>query len=433
MRALLTATLGLIPAARDLEPTLDGLQEQLLAMTDSNVALVKGFTQGTMTLQDFVTAAMETVPRLEALARAADLAGRPEIAAEYRAQAAELQKLGGSALRTAQGFQKFQTYAGYVRELAGAFAQLAGSVGNGDLEANLNGVANATARVADMAVDVAKLVATSGADIGAWVSLTVKVVSSIADAISGFQKARAEAAKAREDFGKQFSLINADAFSTFATRSRGFFADLFGGGPQVVREVNDLAANIAKAIESGVLGGFQNGIKGFLSGTGDLLTGIREGVRGALIDAVTQALIQGAILKGALGNLLTELTTTLAAGGDVTSIISQIGATLPGIAKTLEGVLKPIKTAIDKALPPTVTNPGSTTPSFGSGSSTFQAGAPTVVIDILSGTRDLIRGAEAASRLQMDAARLSYRAGEMLLLAAERMAGPHSTLTSGSR
>ncbi|MBZ9753172.1 hypothetical protein K7W42_20255 [Deinococcus sp. HMF7604] len=425
VRALLSATLGLVPATQNLVPALDAAEELLLRTTAGNIELEQALTSGTMSQQEFAQAVLETLPRLEALARAADAAKRPEIAAAYRAQAAELRSLGGGTLKVAEGLQKFGEYGQYATDLAGRLANLAEASGNGNLAANISGAVKAFELVKGVAMDIAQ---------GNWVGAAVKVLGSLIDAFAGFARAKAEAAKAREDFQKQFSLINADAFSSFTTRSRGFFADVFGGGPEVLRQVNETAASIAKAIESGVLGGFQNGIKAFLSGTGDLLTGIREGVRGALIDAVTQALIQGAILKGTLGKLLTDLTTTLASGGDVTGIIGQIGAALPAIAKTLEGVLKPIKSAIDKALPPTPATGGSGSsggPAYSTGP--VQAGVPTAVIDILNTARDLLKGANEAPRLMMDAARLSYRAAELQYAAAERFAGPHNSGTLGSR
>ncbi|MVN88642.1 tape measure protein [Deinococcus sp. HMF7620] len=398
--------------------------EQAADTTVNLLKLMQGYQEGSVGLRDFLGAAVEALPKLEALAKVAELAGRADLAAHYRALATELRGMSPNLKLT--GFlDKMNTYGQYATDLAGRLANLAEASGNGNLAANINGAVKAFELVKGVAMDIAQ---------GNWVGAAVKVLGSLIDAFAGFARAKAEAAKAREDFQKQFSLINADAFSSFTTRSRGLLADVFGGGPEVIKSINETAASIAKAIESGVLGGFQNGIRSFLSGTGDLLTGIREGVRGALIDAVTQALIQGAVLKGTLGKLLTDLTTTLASGGDVTGIIGQIGAALPGIAKTLEGVLKPIKSAIDKALPPTPTTGGGNSsggPAYSTGP--VQAGVPTVALDILNTARDLLKGANEAPRLMMDAARLSYRAAELQYAAAERFAGPHNSGTLGSR
>lgn len=434
VQLMIGATLGMTQATQAAEPALSAAEQQLADMVISLLPLTDGLRNGTLSMADFVAAAREAIPKLEALAKAAALAGNNELAAQYRALAGELRDTGGQALKTADGFDKFKEYAGYAQDLAGAFGKLAGATGNSDLEANLNGIANAAGQAIALAGDVARIIA-NPADVGAWVGAITKVVSGIADALNGYRKARAEMQAAQKEFASQFSIIDATAFSSFSLRSRGWFADTFGGGPELVKQINETAATIAKAIESGVKGGFSNGIKSFLNGTGDLLTGIREGVRGAIIDAVTEALIQGAILKGALGDLLTQLTTTLAAGQDPSGIIAQIGAALPAVAQTLEATLKPIKTALDKALPSTTGAGGSSGgASFGGGGGgTFQAAVPTVVIDILSTARDLLRAANEAPRLHMEAARLNYRAAELMYASAQLYAGPHNSSTGGAR
>lgn len=429
---LLGSTLGLTQGLKDLDVPLSAGEAQLADMVVSLLPLEKGLRDGTMTLGEFTAAALEAIPKIEALARAAMLAGNPELAGQYRQLANELRGMGGPTLKVAEGLGKFQQYAGHAQKLAGAFGELAGAFGNDDLSANLQGIANFAGKAISLAGDVAKILA-NPADIGAWVSAITTIVSSIADAVNGFKKAQAEAAKARKDFQKQYSIINADAFSSFTTRSRGWFADVFGGGPEVVKQINEFAANIARTIEQGVKNGFSNGIKSFLNGTGDLLSGIREGVRGAIIDAVTQSLIEGAILKGQLGSLLTSLTTTLAAGQDPSGIIAAIAQALPGVAASLTQVLTPIRTAIDSAFPRDMGSGAGGGSFSGGGGGTFQAGTPQVVIDVLGETRTLLKGANEAASLNMEAARLNYRAGELIYAAAERMYGPHNTGTVGGR
>lgn len=427
---LLGSTLGLTQGLKDLDVPLSAGEAQLADMVVSLLPLEKGLRDGTMTLGEFTAAALEVIPKIEALARAAMVAGNPELAGQYRQLANELRGMGGPTLKVAEGLGKFQQYAGYAQQLAGSFGQLAGAFGNDDLAANLQGIANLAGKAISLAGDVAKILA-NPADIGAWVSAITTVVSSIAEAMNGHRKAYEEAKKAREEYQKGFSIINTDAFASFTVRSRGWLADTFGGGPEVMRVVNEFAANIARTIEQGVKNGFSNGIKSFLSGTGDLLSGIREGVRGAIIDAVTQALIEGAILKGQLGGLLTSLTTTLAAGQDPSGIIAAIAQALPGVAASLTQVLTPIRSAIDQAFPRDM---GSAGGSFsGGGGGTFQAGTPQVVIDVLGETRTLLKGANEVMTVMADAARLQYRAGELMYAAAERMYGPHNTGTVGGR
>lgn len=412
--------------------TLSTAEQQAADTTVSLLDLTGRYREGATSQQDFVTAALAALGSLEAQAHAAERVGNSELAAYYRQLAAELRELGGAALKTAQGLQTFNEYAGYVQQLAGAFGKLAGATGNGDLEANFNGIANAAGQAIALAGDVARILA-NPADIGAWVGAITKIVSGIADAVAGFQRAREEARKLREDFQAGFKFIDASTFSSFTTRSRGFFADLFGGGPEVVKQINETAATVARAIESGVTGGFTRGITNFLNGTGTLLDGIRDGIRGAIIDAITQAVIQGAIIKGTLGGLLTELTTTLAGGGDATGVITRIGAALPGVAQQLEATLTPLRRTIDAALPASSPSSGGSSPALASGGSTIQTGTPTVVIDVLREARDLLRSANDTGRLLIEAARKIDGAVNRFSAAVDRFSGPHASSTAGAR
>lgn len=400
-------------------------EEKAADTTIQMVKLVQSYQGGTISLREFVAAALEAIPALEALAALAEANGNADLAAHYRGMVSELRSIGGTALKTGEALQKFNTYSQYVTELGGKLAGLAEASGKSDLAANITGAVKAFDLLKGVVADIAS---------GNWAGAAVKVIGSIIDAFTGFARARAEAAKAREDFNKQFSLIDGNALATFGTRSRGWLADVFGGGPEVVRQINEFAANIARTIEQGVKNGFSNGIKGFLNGTGDLLSGIREGVRGAIIDAVTQALIEGAILKGALGTLLTQLTSALAAGQDPSGIIAQIAQALPAVAQTLEQTLTPIKTAIDTAFPGGASgggSGGSSSPGVNYGP--VQAGIPTAVIDILTTARDLLRGANEAPRLMMDAARLQWQAADRFSAAVDRFSGPHASSTLGAR
>ncbi|WP_295818857.1 peptidoglycan DD-metalloendopeptidase family protein, partial [uncultured Deinococcus sp.] len=348
-----TAAAGLkdlVTGADTVTQTLTTAEQQAADTTVSLLDLTTRYRDGAVGQQEFVAAAMTALDSLEQQAQGAERVGNSDLAAYYRQLAAELRELGGAALQTAQGFQTFTEYAGYTQQLAGAFGKLAGATGNGDLEANFGGIANAAGQAIALAGDVARILA-NPADVGAWVGAITKVVSGIADAAAGFRRAREEAAKARQEFEAGFKFIDAGSFSSFTTRSRGFFADLFGGGPEVVKQIDETAATIARTIESGVSSGFTRGITNFLNGTGSLLDGIRDGIRGAIIDAITQAVIQGAIIKGTLGGLLTELTTTLAGGGDATGVITRIGEALPGVAQQLEATLTPLRRTIDAALP----------------------------------------------------------------------------------
>lgn len=189
---------------------------------------------------------------------------------------------------------------------------------------------------------------------GDWIGAIVAGVSSAVNAIiSLFDGAAKSAREARAEFNKiseSLLLIDAGIIAKTKTRSRGWFADLFGG-PETYLEVNQVALGIAKALESGINGGMKSGIKAFFDGKeGGLLEGLKSGLRDQIISAVTDGFIQSAVLKGALGGLLGQLTMAFTDGTDPSGIIAQIGAALPGIASSLEKVLTPLRDTVNGAL-----------------------------------------------------------------------------------
>ncbi|MVN86812.1 phage tail tape measure protein [Deinococcus sp. HMF7620] len=239
-------------AAVDLyrNPDEDRLESWNARLTD----LVESYEAGGMTAVQFGEQVQELAPELDRLADAAERQGQTDLAQIYRDAAAGLRAMTPEVSKTLASLNKVSEYAGYVRDLSSALSGLASSTGNDDLAANLDGAANAASRIGDMAVDVAKLVASSGADIGAWVSLSVKLIGSVSDALNGFRQAYEKADKMREDFNKRFTLIRGDDFAKTFVRSRGWLADTFGGGPEVRQELDEFGLKIAQAIEGGVLG-----------------------------------------------------------------------------------------------------------------------------------------------------------------------------------
>lgn len=339
----LNASLPNLPTVGD-GADLTALEQRSATTGASAAELALQFRAGAMSAQEFNAAAVNLIPTLEILARLADAQGDAELAADLRQMRAELEALGGTALKVMQGAQRFNEYAGHVQSLAGAFGQLADAVSpGGDLGANLSGIANLTGKLISGVQGVMQGF-TQGGLVGGVVAGVSWLASTIADAVSGFQRAKQAAEDARKSFQGAFRFIDAGTFSTFGTRSRGFFADLFGGGPEVIQQVNEVAANIARTIESGVAGAFQTGIKRFLNGEGDILTALREGLRDTVINAVTEAIVQGVVIKGALGKLLTDLTLAAEAQNwnRVAQITGEISGKLPDIATQLQLSLSPL-------------------------------------------------------------------------------------------
>ncbi|AFD27729.1 phage tail tape measure protein [Deinococcus gobiensis] len=249
--------------------------------------------------------------KLREYAAEAEAAGNPKLAQTFRDQAAALRAMNPQIAGALLRIGKVQEYAGYVQQAAGAFGQLASAIGQGeedydrvtgqklqtpwkDLAANLEGVGNAAGKVLDILGDVAKVVA-NPADIGAWISLVTKVVSSVADAIAGFQKARAEVSRLKAEFTEDNPFLNADDYQKVFTRSRGWFADTFGGGPEVVNEIDKIGLTFAKTMQ----GAFASGIK----------KGLTDAIRGGDINLFSKALheeVYGGLVEGMVDVFLNE-------------------------------------------------------------------------------------------------------------------------------
>ncbi|HEX7127300.1 MAG TPA: hypothetical protein VF406_16200 [Thermodesulfobacteriota bacterium] len=122
-------------------------------------------------------------------------------------------------------------------------------------------------------------------------------------------------------------------------------------GAESAKQFLERWRRIAEPLSQSVQGGLAEGIRAFLNREGNMLRRLREGVRSAIVDAFTQATIQGTVVRGAFGDLLGRLSEGLARGQDVTGLIPQIAAILPALAQQLEAVLAPLRTALERALP----------------------------------------------------------------------------------
>ena len=246
----------------------------------------------------------------------AQIEGLEELADTWRAEEPELAERIDHLIGKLKQLQKQAELADYFKQIAGAFGQLTGAMAEGeedydrltgqklqtpwkDVTANITGAVNAAEKLMSIATDVMKVVA-NPADIGAWVSLITKVVSSIADAIAGFQKAKAEVARLKADFAADNPLLNPGDYQKAYTRSRGWLADVFGGGPEVVNEIDKIGMIFAKSLQdsivSGVKAGFteayqKNDFSAFKST-------LKEQVFGGVISGVIDAFMNGEVMKG---------------------------------------------------------------------------------------------------------------------------------------
>ena len=131
------------------DPPKLGLTDDQQRLEDWNsklTSLEKSYAAGEIGAEEYVAQVKELVPVLERLAKAAELAGDPELAAIYKQAADALGQMPDAATGAIRKLGKFQEYAGYVRDLGGALAALDDGTQATDLIANLTGVANAAGK-----------------------------------------------------------------------------------------------------------------------------------------------------------------------------------------------------------------------------------------------------------------------------------------------
>ena len=156
-----------------------------------------------------------------------------------------------------------------------------------------------------------------------------------------------KAQQAYQKLGDQMVLINQRAFASVKKYQEHFLFGLISVDRYKV-EIDKFAMSIAQTLEQGVLGGLRNAMKAFLEGAQDWQDQLKEGLRSAIENAVIEAVIQGAIFKGALGEMLTNLTQALAKGNydAAREYVRQIAAAVPDLTQKIAGVLEPFRQAM---------------------------------------------------------------------------------------
>ncbi|WP_412027012.1 phage tail tape measure protein [Deinococcus yunweiensis] len=295
----------------ELQATLAGVQERVQTLTDD-------FDAGRITAAEFSAGLAGSGDDLGVLATEAEKLGNVKLAGMIRDFAASLRGLNPEIAGALKAVGKVQEVAGYVIQVAGAFGQFAAAMGEAeqdydrftgeklqtpwkDLAANLQGIQALAQTVATVATDVMKLI-TNPADIGAWISLITTVVSSIADAIAGFQKAQAEVQKLKDDFVADNPFLNPEDYQKAYTRSRGFFADLFGGGPEVVNEIDKIGLSFAKTMQGAFASGIKEGLTEAIKKNDISLFSktLKVAVGDAIISGIVESFIQSELIKNIL-------------------------------------------------------------------------------------------------------------------------------------
>lgn len=275
-------------APLELAPTADETRfEGVVKQFDDLTASLEA---GEISLEEYSNQAGPLSVKLDRLAVAAQAANKPELAQAYAMLAAQLRNLMPVLDGTATKLEKFNKYADYVSQLGGAFQQFGQSLG-GNLGANLAGFGKAL----NLVVDVAKDIAT-----GNYIGAAIKVIGSLIEAIGGFRKANREALEKQKAFNEQFTFLNGDDYAKTFVKSRGFFADTFGGGPEVKQEVDKVGLLFAKSIEGGFSGGIKSGLKEAISKNDFSLFSktLKESVYDGILEGIVDAFINGELLKG---------------------------------------------------------------------------------------------------------------------------------------
>ena len=155
------------------------------------------------------------------------------------------------------------------------------------------------------------------------------------------------AESAYQKLGDQMVLINQRAFASVKKYQERFLFGLISVDRYKV-EIDKFAMSIAQTLEQGVLGGLRNAMKAFLEGAQDWQDQLKEGLRSAIENAVIEAVIKGTIIKGALGDMLTNLTQALAKGNydAAREYVRQIAAAVPDLTQKIAGVLEPFRRAM---------------------------------------------------------------------------------------
>lgn len=260
--------------------------EQISAQADRIVA---DFEAGATSAEEFASQLGPVTAQMERMAAMAEAQGKTDIAAMYRDIAVALRNMIPVLAGSTEKLEHWGSTAEQIEAVAEGFRLMGDAVG-GDLGANLTGIGNALSLALDVGKDIAS---------GNYLAAAVKVISSLINAFGAFNKAKREALKQQKQFNEQFTFLSGDDYAKTFVRSRGFFADFFGGGPEVKQEVDKVGLLFAKSLE----GGFVNGLKGM----GEALAQndfsvfqktLRESVFGGLKEGMADAFFNNELMKG---------------------------------------------------------------------------------------------------------------------------------------
>lgn len=108
-------------------------------------------------------------------------------------------------------------------------------------------------------------------------------------------------------------------------------------------------SRLARAIREGtydsVYQGLTQGVVAAMNGEGTILENLEQGFRNAVLNAVIGAMVESALVEGAVGDLVKKMSRAFAAGDydAAAGFAEQINAALPGLAESMAGILEPFE------------------------------------------------------------------------------------------
>lgn len=178
---------------------------------------------------------------------------------------------------------------------------------------------------------------------GDWFGAAVTALTTIFNWFNRNKKAAEDAKKATDDFQKQFKVVSGDQFRSVEKYTTGF---LFWQTDHYKETLDELGVSITKTLDSSIGSGLSSGIQNYLNGTGGIAEAINASLKTSIVDAITQAVIESAIIKEKLGPILEDLAYKIRNGLDVTSTLNNLKNAVPEVAASLESTLDPIKATL---------------------------------------------------------------------------------------
>jgi phage-related protein len=228
------------------------------------------------------------------------------------------------------------------------------------LEKGLSGIAQVLRAIQDpLAQGLAELASLVQGTIssiakGDFVAAIAGVVTSI---IGAFTRASEAARKFKEEvrgIRESFTLLDPSNLIKTTTKKDYLFGFIpIGSHQEVDQAASSVGLSFARALEGGVIGGLTRGMRAFINGEADWREQLRAGLRDTIISGIIDALLQGAVFKGLLGDLLASLSAALAANDmeGAQGIITRIGAVIPQVIANIEKLVAPLRDTINAALP----------------------------------------------------------------------------------